>query len=98
METLRKLGKSISTKLSEEEVYTQAMLMMKQNSFDIPFACVYRFDKEDGKPTIVATTGIDIDHPEILREERTSEGSALAQAARHSAITVRNISRPSGSL
>lgn len=68
METLRKLGKGISTTLSVEEVYAQATSVLQENPLDIPFALVHKIDNEGTSATLAATAGIGMDHFEFQKK------------------------------
>lgn len=59
METLKELGKGITTILSESEVYIRAAEVLADNPYDIPFALVYKIEAEGTIASLVATAGID---------------------------------------
>lgn len=64
METLRKLGKGISTTSSVTEVYFQTAMVLRENPFDIPFAFIHRIDSRS-KAWLEAVAGIGMNHPEL---------------------------------
>jgi PAS domain S-box-containing protein len=68
METLRKLGKGISTTLSVDEVYAQGTAVLQENPVDIPFALVHKIDNDGTVATLAAAAGIGLDHPSFKDE------------------------------
>lgn len=67
METLRKLGKGISSTSSVAEVYDQAAVVLQENPFDIPFAFIHRIDSRS-KAGLTTVAGIPPDHPQLSKE------------------------------
>jgi signal transduction histidine kinase/CheY-like chemotaxis protein len=75
METLRKLGKGISSTPTEEEVYKNVASVLAENKYDIPFAFIHQLN-DDGQATVVATVNISRDHPAI--KEPRGDNSVLS--------------------
>lgn len=102
METLRKLGKAISTTLSEEEVYTKAMSAFKDSALDIPFATVHRLNEDGTTATLVATAGIDADHVDVQRvidlDKTKGKWATLSSAIKKNSIVFNDFDKDWSSL
>jgi signal transduction histidine kinase/CheY-like chemotaxis protein len=85
METLRKLGKAISTTLSEDQVYAQVTMAFKENALDIPFAVIHRLNADQSEATLAATAGIEKDHP-VLKS--LSRWKSFEKTIREKSIVV----------
>lgn len=77
-ETLSKLGKGISSTPTEEEIYQHVVTTLDLNRFDIPFAFIHDLDDE-GNATLVASAGIDRDHP-VIQAPKSNENSLFVSS------------------
>ena len=67
METLKELGKNLSSVLVESDVYSKAAEALGSNLADLPFSLIYKIEDEKSKASLVAASGIGQDHPELIQ-------------------------------
>jgi PAS domain S-box-containing protein len=66
METLKELGKNLSSVLVENEVYIKAVEALSINLADLPFSLVYKIEHDKSTASLIAASGIEKDHPELI--------------------------------
>lgn len=67
METLKELGKNLSSVLVENEVYTRAAEALNINLADLPFSLIYKIENDESRASLFAASGIEKDHPELIQ-------------------------------
>jgi len=67
METLKELGKNLSSVLVENEVYNKAAEALGINLTDLPFSLIYKIENDESKASLIAASGIEKDHPELIQ-------------------------------
>jgi len=67
METLKELGKNLSSVLVENEVYIKAAEALSINLTDLPFSLIYKIENDESKASLIAASGIEKDHPEFIQ-------------------------------
>jgi hypothetical protein len=67
METLKELGKNLSSVLVENEVYIKAAEALSINLTDLPFSLIYKIENNESNASLIAASGIEKDHPELIQ-------------------------------
>ena len=67
METLKELGKNLSSVLVENEVYIKAAEALSINLADLPFSLIYKIENNESNASLIAASGIEKDHPELIQ-------------------------------
>lgn len=67
LKTLQQMD-TLAQKKTEQEVYNQGAKALEINDKDFPFALIYCVDDNGTKATLVASAGIEKEHPEIQQE------------------------------